>query len=78
MILRPDDSMILYNTACVFCSMGNKKDALIAIRKAWESGYRDGNWARHDPTSRSSWATRSSRSSILRRADPVRAIGVRP
>ncbi|MEO8218857.1 MAG: protein kinase [Acidobacteriota bacterium] len=49
MILRPDDSMILYNTACVFCSMGNKKDALIALRKAWESGYRDANWARQDP-----------------------------
>ncbi len=49
MILRPDDSMILYNTACVFCSMGNKKDALIAIKKAWESGYRDANWTRQDP-----------------------------
>jgi len=33
MTLRPDDSMILYNTACVFCSMNNKKDALIAIKK---------------------------------------------
>lgn len=49
MILRPDDSMILYNTACVFCSMGNRKAALIAIRKAWESGYRDSNWTRQDP-----------------------------
>lgn len=49
MILRPDDSMILYNTACVFCSMNNKTDALIAIRKAWESGYRDSNWTRQDP-----------------------------
>ncbi len=49
MILRPDDSMILYNTACVFCSMNNKKDALIAIKKAWESGYRDANWTRQDP-----------------------------
>jgi serine/threonine protein kinase len=48
MILRPDDSMILYNTACVFCSMNNKKDALVAIRKAWESGYRDANWTRQD------------------------------
>jgi serine/threonine protein kinase/Flp pilus assembly protein TadD len=49
MILRPDDSMILYNTACVFCSIKNKPDALIAIRKAWESGYRDANWTRQDP-----------------------------
>lgn len=47
--LRPDDSMILYNTACVFCAMDNKPDALIAIRKAWESGYRDAIWTRRDP-----------------------------
>ena len=49
MTLRPDDSMILYNTACVFSSMNNKTDALIAIRKAWESGYRDAVWTRRDP-----------------------------
>ncbi|HET7711142.1 MAG TPA: protein kinase [Thermoanaerobaculia bacterium] len=49
MVLRPDDSMILYNTACVFCAMNNSKDALIAIRKAWESGYRDATWTRRDP-----------------------------
>ncbi|MGI8835392.1 MAG: protein kinase domain-containing protein [Pyrinomonadaceae bacterium] len=49
MALRPDDSMILYNTACVFCSMDNAGDALIAIRKAWESGYRDAIWTRQDP-----------------------------
>jgi serine/threonine protein kinase/cytochrome c-type biogenesis protein CcmH/NrfG len=49
MILRPDDSMILYNTACVFCEMNNAGDALIAIKKAWESGYRDATWTRQDP-----------------------------
>ncbi len=49
MVLRPDDSMILYNTACVFCAMNNKTDALIAIKKAWESGYRDATWTRQDP-----------------------------
>jgi len=49
MILRPDDSMILYNTACVFCEMKNAGDALIAIKKAWESGYRDATWTRQDP-----------------------------
>jgi non-specific serine/threonine protein kinase len=41
--------MILYNTACVFCAMKNREDALIAIRKAWESGYRDSTWTRQDP-----------------------------
>jgi TolB-like protein/Tfp pilus assembly protein PilF len=49
MTLRPDDSMILYNTACVFCAMNNGSDALIAIKKAWESGYRDSVWTRRDP-----------------------------
>ncbi|HLO01197.1 MAG TPA: protein kinase [Pyrinomonadaceae bacterium] len=49
MALRPDDSMILYNAACVYCAMSNAADALIAIKKAWESGYRDPIWTRQDP-----------------------------
>jgi len=49
MALRPDDAMILYNTACAFCAMNNAKDALTAIRKAWESGYRNATWTRQDP-----------------------------
>jgi TolB-like protein len=49
MTLRPDDSMILYNTACVFCAMDKKPDAMIAIRKAWDAGYRDPVWTRQDP-----------------------------
>lgn len=49
MVLRPDDTMIMYNTACVFCALGKKSDALIAIKKAWEAGYRDANWTRQDP-----------------------------
>lgn len=42
-VLRPDDTMIMYNTACVLCALDKKADALIAIRKAWEAGYRDAN-----------------------------------
>ena len=49
MVLRPDDSMILYNAACVYCGMNNLSEALIAIKKAWESGYRDPIWTRQDP-----------------------------
>ena len=49
MALRPDDAMILYNSACAFCAMNNAKDALVAIRKAWESGYRNATWTRQDP-----------------------------
>lgn len=49
MALRPDDAMILYNTACSYCAMNNTKDAMIAIKKAWESGYRNATWTRRDP-----------------------------
>ena len=49
MILRPDDTMILYNAACTFCAMNNARDALIAIKKAWEAGFRDPSWTRQDP-----------------------------
>jgi serine/threonine protein kinase/cytochrome c-type biogenesis protein CcmH/NrfG len=49
MTLRPDDTMILYNTACVLCAMNNAGDALIAIKKAWEAGFRDPIWTRQDP-----------------------------
>lgn len=49
MALRPDDAMILYNTACAYCAMDNAKDAMIAIKKAWESGYRNAAWTRQDP-----------------------------
>ncbi len=48
-VLRPDDSMILYNTACVFCAMNNGIDAMISLKKAWESGYKDSTWTRQDP-----------------------------
>jgi non-specific serine/threonine protein kinase len=49
MVLRPDDTMILYNTACAFCAMNNAEDALNAIKKAWEAGFRDATWTRQDP-----------------------------
>ncbi len=47
--LRPDDTMILYNVACTFCEMNNPKDAMIALTKAWEAGYRNPVWTRQDP-----------------------------
>src|SRR5258705_3638755 len=49
MALRPDDTMILYNTACVFGAMNKTGEALIAIKKAWEAGFRDPIWTRQDP-----------------------------
>jgi serine/threonine protein kinase/tetratricopeptide (TPR) repeat protein len=47
--LRPDDSALLYNVACVYCTMNRKPAALEALTKAWEAGFRDANWTRRDP-----------------------------
>jgi serine/threonine protein kinase/tetratricopeptide (TPR) repeat protein len=47
--LRPNDANVMYNVACVYCLMHNKADALIALRRAWDAGLRDGDWARRDP-----------------------------
>jgi Flp pilus assembly protein TadD len=47
--LRGNEATVLYNAACVFCVLNRKSDALDAIRKAWESGFKDADWARRDP-----------------------------
>jgi len=47
--LRPNDANVLYNTACVFCRMDKKAEALTALAKAWAAGYKDPLWARRDP-----------------------------
>ena len=49
MALRPNDAMVLYNATCVFCRMQKKPEALAAITRAWEAGYKDADWARRDP-----------------------------
>jgi tetratricopeptide (TPR) repeat protein len=47
--LRPDESIALYNAACVYCVLKKVPEAIDALRKAWETGYRDANWTRRDP-----------------------------
>ncbi|HXA79128.1 MAG TPA: protein kinase [Candidatus Acidoferrales bacterium] len=47
--LRANEASILYNAACVYCGLKRKPDALDALRKAWEAGFRDAVWARRDP-----------------------------
>jgi non-specific serine/threonine protein kinase len=49
MTLRPNDAMVLYNVACVFGQLEKKAEALDAIKKAWEAGFKDRSWARRDP-----------------------------
>jgi serine/threonine protein kinase/Tfp pilus assembly protein PilF len=47
--LRANEASILYNAACVYCALERRTEALDAIRKAWEAGFRDAVWARRDP-----------------------------
>ncbi len=49
MTLRPNDAMVLYNVACLFGIFGKKPEALDALKKAGEAGYKDRSWARRDP-----------------------------
>ena len=47
--LRPDDGSLLYNAACVYCTLDKVPQAIQALRKSWESGFRDAVWTRRDP-----------------------------
>ncbi len=49
MTLRANEASILYNAACVFCLLMKKPEALDALRKAYDAGFKDPNWARRDP-----------------------------
>ena len=47
--LRANEASILYNAACLYCKLRRKTDALDALRKSWEAGFKDAAWARRDP-----------------------------
>jgi serine/threonine protein kinase len=47
--LRANEASILYNAACTYCGLQRKPEALDALGKAWEAGFRDSVWARRDP-----------------------------
>jgi len=47
--LRANEASILYNAACLYCNLNKRAEALDALRKAWEAGFRDAVWARRDP-----------------------------
>ncbi|HEY1657779.1 MAG TPA: protein kinase [Candidatus Sulfotelmatobacter sp.] len=47
--LRANEASILYNAACVYCKLGRKPEALDALSKSWEAGFKDAAWARRDP-----------------------------
>ena len=47
--LRANEPSILYNAACTYCGLNRNAEAIEALRKAWEAGFRDAVWARRDP-----------------------------
>jgi serine/threonine protein kinase/tetratricopeptide (TPR) repeat protein len=47
--LRSNEASILYNAACTYSQLKRKPEALDALRKAWEAGFKDATWARRDP-----------------------------
>jgi non-specific serine/threonine protein kinase len=49
MALRPNEATVLYNAACLFCKLNRKPEAMDALRKAWEAGFKDASWTRRDP-----------------------------
>jgi len=49
MTLRANEASILYNAACNYCQLNRKPEALDALRKAWQAGFKDSVWARRDP-----------------------------
>jgi len=46
--LRPNEATVLYNLACLFCAVNKKPEAFDALRKAWQAGFRESDWARKD------------------------------
>jgi serine/threonine protein kinase/Flp pilus assembly protein TadD len=49
MTLRANEASILYNAACNYCLLKRKAEALEALTKAWQAGFKDAVWARRDP-----------------------------
>lgn len=47
--LRPNDSNILYNAACVYGNLQMKQESLVYLKKAVENGIKLGAWMAMDP-----------------------------
>src|SRR5215469_14092651 len=47
--LRAGEASILYNAACLYCTLKRKQEGMDCLRKAWEAGFRDSSHARRDP-----------------------------
>ena len=46
--LNPNDPLMLYNAACFYSLLNDKKTAIEAIKNAFAAGYQDYEWAKRD------------------------------
>jgi non-specific serine/threonine protein kinase len=47
--LEPNDGLAVYNCACAYALLGDKRSSFILLRRAYDSGFRTvGHWARTD------------------------------
>jgi tetratricopeptide (TPR) repeat protein len=47
--LSPNDPMMLYNCACLYCRLGEPQRSLQALREAIAGGYKSFGWMEQDP-----------------------------
>ena len=48
LLLEPNDSMLLYNVACVYALLGMQDEALACLEKSYEAGLTLKGWYMHD------------------------------
>ena len=47
--LSPNDSVMLYNGACLYARLGEKQKAIATLREAIAAGVTNFSWMAHDP-----------------------------
>jgi tetratricopeptide (TPR) repeat protein len=49
LMIDPENPLLLYNIACVFCKSGKHEDAIDYLENSFEHGYASKAWAETDP-----------------------------
>jgi predicted Zn-dependent protease len=47
--LNPDDNVMLYNAACAYSRINEKKSAVNTLKNIISNGYEDFDWIKRDP-----------------------------
>lgn len=48
--ISPDDPLMLYNSACTYSVLGDIKEAVDALKRAFDAGYKYADWIKRDST----------------------------